>query len=179
MPDQGQALPDRRLFRALENQRSAALFQPPERRTQRALAPRRHPGQRNPHGGRIERPGRNRPTNERAKAAARRRTRENAGPSCHPTFPISNSAAARLNNRSPIGRGKRSKDFGIELLDERFKRSKYNPAVARENHRADVERAAPDRLEVSFRRARRSGQHQRPKRKRSRFDSIEPRPGTR
>jgi membrane protease subunit HflC len=30
-------------------------------------------------------------------------------------------------------------DFGIELLDERFKRSKYNPAVAERNYRGKQE----------------------------------------
>ena len=34
------------------------------------------------------------------------------GPCCHPTFPMSSWAAARSSNKSPNGRGKRSKDSG-------------------------------------------------------------------
>jgi len=63
-------------------------------------------------------------------------------------------------------------DFGIELLDERFKRSKYNPAVAEKNHRAHVERAAPNRRSIPLRGTRRSGEHQRPKRKRRGLDQF-------
>jgi len=50
-------------------------------------------------------------------------------------------------------------DFGIELLDERFKRSKYNPAVAEKI----IERMSSERHQIAaripFRRPRRSGEH--------------------
>ena len=63
-------------------------------------------------------------------------------------------------------------DFGIELLDERFKRSKYNPAVAEKI----VERMSSERHQIAarFRSEGRGerGQHQRTKRERCGCDQF-------
>ena len=63
-------------------------------------------------------------------------------------------------------------DFGIELLDERFKRSKYNPAVAEKIIERMSSETAPDRCPVSFRGTRRGREHQRPKGKRRRLNQF-------
>ena len=95
---------------------------------------------------RHARSGRNHSRNQRPKTGPRR----GVGKDRH--------GSAHHNSRYRIGRGEIEKqitertrqkiaDFGIELLDERFKRSKYNPAVAEKI----IERMSSERHQIAAR----------------------------
>src|SRR5213596_1002199 len=138
MPDQRQALHYCRLFRAVAYQRSVSLLQSAQRRAQCALSSGRYSGQRNADRCCRTRSCRDYP---------RYQELEKSGTLLPSTIPEIQLGRGEIEKQITERTRQKISDFGIELLDERFKRSKYNPAVAEKI----IERMSSERHQIAAR----------------------------
>ena len=142
-PDQGQEVHLGRHLRALAHRRPAALLPGGARRARRAEPARRHRRRRDAQRDRLLRPDRGGALDQPRRSRSRRTWRASARP--RPWRRSTDRPRARSRRSSWRRRPKITPEFGIELVDVRFKRINYVDERSAEGVRAHDLRAQAHR----------------------------------